>query len=43
MQEFQIQSNIPVLILTIALIVITVLGFLEFKNCQIDRIDSIGK
>ena len=40
MQEFQIQSNIPVLILTIALIVITVLGFLEFKKLS-NRIDSI--
>lgn len=40
MQEFQFQSNIPVLILTIALIVITVLGFLEFKKLS-NRIDSI--
>lgn len=40
MQEFQIQSNIPVLILTVALIVITVLGFLEFKKLS-NRIDSI--
>jgi hypothetical protein len=41
MQEFQIQSNIPVLILTIALIVIIVLGFLEFKKLS-SRIDSIS-
>lgn len=40
MQEFQIQSNIPVLILTIALIVVTVLGFLEFKKLS-NRIDSL--
>ena len=40
MQEFQIQSNIPVLIITIALIVITVIGFLEFKKIS-NRIDSI--
>ena len=40
MQEFQIQSNIPVLILTIALIVITILGFLEFKKLS-NRIDSM--
>ena len=40
MQEFQLQSNIPILLLTIALIVVTILGFLEFKKLS-KRVDSI--
>ena len=39
-QEFLIQSNLPVLVLTITIVCIVVLGYLEYRNI-VDRFDML--
>ena len=39
-QEFLIQSNLPVLVLTITIVCIVVLGYLEYRNIM-DRFDIL--
>ena len=39
-QEFLIQSNLPVLVLTITIVCIVVLGYLEYRNIM-DRFDML--